>query len=102
MLEHACGYKHVYRALVGGRGGVVAINEIRRVLSDLVQDELPAIQDGGVVSRELVVQFVVGTFLTVLTWLLERKSKLTPSQADVIFRSLVINGIGPSMTSPST
>ena len=101
MFEHACGYKHVYKALVGGRGGVVAVNEIRRVLSELVQDELSGIWEDGAVSRELAVQFIVSTFLTVLTWMLERKPKLTPSQADLMFRHLAIGGIGSTIGSMS-
>jgi AcrR family transcriptional regulator len=101
MFEHACGYKHVYRALVGGRGGIVAVNEIRRVLSDLVKAELPAIQEGKI-PRELAVNFVVGAFLTVLTWLLERKPQLSAQQADMMFRRLVINGIGSSLKIPDT
>jgi AcrR family transcriptional regulator len=94
MFEHACGYRHVFRALSGSRGGVVAVNEIRRVLSDLVKDELPAAPDDSPVTRELAICFVVGTFLTVLTWLLERKPKLTPAEADQMFRYLVLHGIG--------
>ena len=94
LFEHACGYKHVYRALAGNRGGLVAINEIRRVLSELVKDELPPRPSDNPVARELAVRFVVGTFLTVLTWLLERKPKLTPAEADKMFRHLVLKGIG--------
>ncbi|HEX7966897.1 MAG TPA: TetR/AcrR family transcriptional regulator [Stellaceae bacterium] len=101
MFEHACRYKQVYRALVGGRGGTVAVNEIRRVLADLVQDELRGAWDDKAVSRELAVEFVVSTFLTVLTWLLPRASKLTPLEADQMFRHLVIAGIGSSIGSTS-
>lgn len=97
MFDHACRYKHVYRALVGSRGGVVVVNQIRRVLSDLVKEELPTIRDAKV-SRELAVDFVVGTFLTVLTWLLERKPKASPQEANAMFRHLVINGIGSLTT----
>jgi hypothetical protein len=32
MFEHASAYTDIYRALVGGRGGGVAVNEIRRIL----------------------------------------------------------------------
>jgi AcrR family transcriptional regulator len=96
LFEHASGYTDVYRALVGGRGGAVAVNEIRRILSELVRKELPAAQDDGAVSRELVVQFVVGAFLTVLTWWLERKPGLPPPQVDAMFRRLALNGVGPS------
>lgn len=95
MLEHAYRYKDVYRALVGRRGGVIALNEIRNVLSGVVREELSATRDDGSVSRELTEQFVVGAFLTVLAWWLERRPKLTPTQVDVMFRGLVIRGVGP-------
>jgi AcrR family transcriptional regulator len=97
MFEHACAYGEVYRAMVGGRGGVIASQEIRRALSEMVKQELSAFQDDSVVSRELALQFVVSTFLTVLTWCLEKKPKLTPSQIDAMFRRLVISGIGRSI-----
>jgi AcrR family transcriptional regulator len=102
MFEHACAYKHVYRALMGGRGSMVAINEMRRVLSDLVRDELSAVRHDSAVARELVVQFVVGAFLTVLTWCLEREPRLPPAELDAMFRRLVIGGIGPSMHTVSS
>src|SRR5258708_27298206 len=95
MFEHAGEYKQVYRALVGGRGGLVAVNEIRQILSELVRKELSGTLDDDAVPRDVRVQFIVGTFLTILTWWLERKPRLTASQVDVMFRRLVINGIGP-------
>jgi AcrR family transcriptional regulator len=94
MFEHAAGYKEVYRALVGGRGGAVAINEIRRVLTDAVQKEIAVLRDDRVVPRDFLVQFVVGGFLTTLTWWLERRPGLAPSEVDAMFRRLVLSGIG--------
>jgi AcrR family transcriptional regulator len=100
MFEHVVVYTDVYLALVGGRGGVVAISELRKVLSEFVGKELSAARDDAV-SRELVVQFVVGALMTVLTWWLERRPGLTPSQADAMFRRLVLNGIGPLLRAKS-
>lgn len=101
MFEHAVGYADVYLALVGGDGGVVAISELRKVLSEFVRKELSAARDDSAVSRELVVQFVVGALMTVLTWWLERRPGLTPSQADAMFRRLVLHGVGPSIRTKS-
>jgi AcrR family transcriptional regulator len=95
MFEHASGYTDIYRALVGGRGGVVAVNEIRRILSEMVKKELSDLEHDDTVPQEVRIQFVVGAFLTVLTWWLERRPRLTPSQVDTIFRRLVLEGIGP-------
>jgi hypothetical protein len=71
----------VYRAPVGGRGGVVAVNEIRRILSEIVKKELSGVRQDETVPQEVRIQFVVGAFLTVLTWWLERRPKLTPSRS---------------------
>lgn len=94
MFEHACAYRDVYRAMLGGQGSIIAINEIRRVLSELVREELPALEDDGAVPRELMLQFVVGTFLTTLTWCLEKRPKMAPSEVNSMFRRLISRGIG--------
>jgi AcrR family transcriptional regulator len=101
MFEHASGYTDIYRALVGGRGGVVAVNEIRRILSEMVKKELSDLEHDDTVPQEVRIQFVVSAFLTVLTWWLERRPRLTPSQVDTIFRRLVIKGIGPQIQATS-
>jgi AcrR family transcriptional regulator len=96
LFQHADGYKDVYRALVSGRGGAVAVSEIRRVLSDFVKEELSVTKLNGAVPLELALQFIVSAFLAVLTWWLERKPELTPPEVDRMFRRLVISGIGSS------
>jgi AcrR family transcriptional regulator len=95
MFEHAARYTDHYRTLVGGRGGVVADNEIRQILSELVREEFPATPADEAVPREFIVQFVVSAFVTALSWWLERKPKLQPSQVDGMFRRLVLGGIAP-------
>lgn len=97
MFEHACAYREIYRAMLGGRGSTVAIDEIRRVLAELVKEDLSRVGDDGAVPRELLMQFVVDTFVTVLRWCLERKPKVTSSEVDAVFRHLVISGIGASI-----
>lgn len=54
MFEHAHNHIDLYRALVGGRGGTVALETIRGILSDLVRLELAAAGGNGEdVPREL-------------------------------------------------
>src|SRR5260370_6047850 len=53
MFEHACAYRDVYRAMLGGRGGVVAVHEIRRGLSEVVKEESSLFPDVGAVARGL-------------------------------------------------
>lgn len=98
MFEHAREHKHHYRALVGGRGGTVALGTIRKILSDLVRNELAATIDRNSVDatpRELVIQYVVGAFMAVLTWWLDGGAKLSPEEIDKMFRRLATKGIRP-------
>lgn len=79
MFEHACAYRDIYRAMLGGQGSIIAINEIRGVLAELVKEDLSKVREDVAVPRELMLQFVVDTFLTSLAWCLEKRPKLAPS-----------------------
>ena len=70
MFEHARDHIDLYRALVGSRGGTVSLGQIRQILSDLVRNELAATvgkNSADAIPRELVVQYVVGAFMAVMT-----------------------------------
>ncbi len=95
MFEHARDHIDLYRSLVGSRGGTVALETIRVILSDLVRQELAAAGGNGEdVPRELVVQFLVGAYMAVLTWWLDRGANPSPSHMDAMFRHLATQGIG--------
>ncbi|MDB5606246.1 MAG: Transcriptional regulator [Bradyrhizobium sp.] len=91
MFEHARDHRDHYRALVGGRGGTVSLGTIRQILSDLVRDELAAAvhkKSEDTIPRELVVQYVVGAYMAVLTWWLDGGAKLPAQRIDAMFRRL--------------
>ena len=89
MFEHAREHLEHYRALVGRRGGTVALNTIRDILTELVRREF-----GRGEAREITVQYVVGAYLAVLTWWLDGGARLPPQQIDAMFRQLAFDGIG--------
>jgi AcrR family transcriptional regulator len=96
MFEHARDHVDLYKALVGGRGGAIALGAIRQILSDLVSSELAASTGGksaDVVSRELAVQYIVGAFMAVMTWWLDGGAKLPPRRIDGMFRRLATHGM---------
>ena len=99
MFEHARDHIDLYRALAGSRGGMVALGTIRQILSDLVRGALtanPAKSTSDALPRELVVQYVVGAFMAVLTWWLDGGAKLPPHRIDAMFRRLVSDGAMPT------
>jgi AcrR family transcriptional regulator len=96
MFEHARKHIDAYRALIGTRGGEVALGAIREILSDLLRRELA--QDAGTktvdaMPRELAIQIAVGAFMTVLTWWLDNGAKLPPHHIDAMFRRLATEGL---------
>src|SRR6266481_4625992 len=93
MFEHARDHVDQYRALIGGRGGTVSLGQIRQILSDLVRHEFATNNSADTVPRELVVQYVVGAYMAVLTWWLDGGAKLPPKEMAAMFRRLVTEGI---------
>src|SRR5258708_30086247 len=71
MFEHARDHKNHYRALVGGRGGTISLGVIRRILSDLVRNEVVAAVDKDsreAIPRRLIVPYGVGAFMAGLAF----------------------------------
>jgi AcrR family transcriptional regulator len=97
MFEHARDHIDLYRALVGGRGGTVSLGQIRQILSDLVRNEFATIGKNSAdsIPRELIVQYVVGAYMAVLTWWLDGGAKMPPKRIDAMFRRLATEGITP-------
>lgn len=96
MLEHARGHLDRHRALVGSDGSSVVLATVRQTLSDLVRDELAAVEvedSAHAIPRDLVVHYVVGAFMDVLTWWLDGGAKLPPEKIDAMFRRLATEGI---------
>jgi len=97
MFEHARDHIDLYGALVGGRGGAIALGTIRQILSDLVRNELVATADksADAIPRELAVQYVVGALMAVMTWWLDGGAKQPPQRVDAMFRRLATEGVMP-------
>jgi AcrR family transcriptional regulator len=96
MFEHAREHRDLHRALAGG--GAIAVEAVREIVSDVVREELAAAAHGksvGAIPRELVVQFVVGAFMAVVAWWLDRGAELPAEEIERMFRRLATEGITP-------
>jgi AcrR family transcriptional regulator len=95
MFEHARDHMDIYRALVGNKGGAIALDTIRQTLCDFVRAELATAkgQDADGVPREFVVQHIVGAYMAVLTWWLDGGARLSPARMDEFFQRLMSKGI---------
>ena len=93
MFQHARSHMHIYRVLKGSRGADVALKAIRRILSDLARNERVMAALKGATEREVAIQHVVGAFMSVLIWWLERGAIEPPDRIDAIFNRLASLGM---------
>jgi AcrR family transcriptional regulator len=94
MFEHARDHLDLYRALAGGGGGG-AIEDIRRMISEVLRAELPVEASSAVAAppREFAVRFLAGAFMSVLTWWLDGGAKETPEEMDMMFQRLAADSL---------
>lgn len=101
LLQHAREHRALYRALVRNRGGAIGLNAIRRVVADLVREELDTGPDGKPpddVAHEVTVQYLVGAYMSVLTWWLDGGAKLPAERVDALFRRLANSGVAQELS----
>lgn len=98
LFEHAHEQRDLLRALLGRRGGTVVHHRIRKVLTDLVRDELePRAGAGAVVSLDIAVDSVVGAYLALLSRWVDDGEPRSPYEMDLAFRRLLVPGVVASL-----
>lgn len=95
MFEHADEYRNVYYALLHTKGWPLFRQRLQEILQELIRRECKAeIQKlrkaDSEVPVDLFVHYLTSAFLSVLTWWLDRRSRLAPKQINEVFRSLVL------------
>ena len=93
MTTHLYEQRVIFHALMRGQGGPIFLEMIRDVLCEIVRKELPASSQGEALEREVAVQFVVGGYITVVTWWLRSGAKQDPSKVEAAFRKIATSGL---------
>lgn len=92
FFEHAREHLDLYRALVSKGGAATTLAMMRQIVADLLRREL-ASAGSGETPREAAVQFLVGSFMSLLVWWLDGGAKVHPKQMDAVFRRLATEGV---------
>lgn len=93
FFEHVREYRDVLRALLANENGPLVTRKIKRLLADVVENDLRAQKaEGGpgTLPREAVVQFTVDALVSVLLWWFDRRPTMLPAEADRLFRRLML------------
>jgi AcrR family transcriptional regulator len=96
MTDHLRERRQLFRALMRGRAGPIIVEQIRQAVCELVRAELTAAARASgddVRFIEVAVQFVVGAYMSVVVWWLERGCKERPEEIDRSFRELAVGGL---------
>jgi AcrR family transcriptional regulator len=93
FFEHVHEYRDVLHALLANPCGPVVVRKMKRLLADVVRNELgaikPQIRTEGI-PRDAVIQFTVDALFSVLLWGFEQSPELSPADGDAIFRRLTL------------
>ena len=105
LFEHAARNRQLYRALIGNRGGGIVMRQAQRDLTGLFREHL---QQAAAQHRlqpsvpvEIVVQYAVGSLLTLLTWWLDNDLPYSPAEMSRAFQRLSHDGIPRALIDPS-
>jgi AcrR family transcriptional regulator len=97
LFRHFGSGKRLFKAVAGGQSGALARRETIQRLEQLAQAELLRVQAGRKLDAfkvEIVVRFLVGTFIGFMDWWMREENEHMPAeQVDHAFRSLVLPGV---------
>jgi AcrR family transcriptional regulator len=93
MTAHLYEQRVIFHALMRGQGGPIFLEMIRDVLCEIVRKELPATTASDALEREVAVQFIVGGYITVVTWWLRSGARQEPDAVEAAFRAIASSGL---------
>jgi AcrR family transcriptional regulator len=96
IFTHAQSHRPLFKAMFGRQGGEVVVRQLRKLLTDLANQQIRAVARQGVhleVSQEALVQWAVSSFLALLTWWLDQDIPLSAEEIDGVLWKLASPGI---------
>lgn len=93
LLQHAHKHREVFPAMVGKRGGTAIQHVLRKLLTDLMREEVSAMSSGRApaqIPQEATIEFLSSGLFGLLVWWLNGRMRLSPEEMNEIFRRLAI------------
>jgi AcrR family transcriptional regulator len=93
MLAHVNEHRHLFRAMAGKRSGAAVQNVLRKLVIDLVRDDLRVMVErvgSHSAITDAVVQFIAGGLFGMLMWWLGGKARLSVEELNTSFRRFAI------------
>ena len=101
LFRHFGSGKRLFKAVAGGQSGALARRETTQRIEDLARAELSRLKAPRKLDPfrlEMLVRFLVGTFIGFMDWWRrEENDQLPAEQVDHAFRSLVLPGVANAL-----
>ncbi len=95
ILEHVRDYRRLHRGPIGGRGTRVAVEALRRSVTDMIRAEAGDSSSESAFERDFRTRYLVGAFMEVLICWVDRGARETPEQVEELFQALSKRGAMP-------
>ena len=104
LFRHVHDEQRLARALFGSTGGGAVLRQVEQILAGVIRGELadlfgadppPRMPEGAILA------YVVGAYLSLLTWWVNTEAPISPEQMDRIFQTLVTPSIRAATTPPN-
>ena len=94
LFRHAGTYRKVYKAMVGKRSGNVFLTQLHGYVEGALRDQLqPQAAYEESADVELIVQYVTGALLSLLTWWLDANCPTTAEHMEACFTTMTMPAI---------
>ena len=95
FFRHVDSHRKLYRAVVGRESGFIVDRQMRRLLVELVRDEITSSDQAKAKQpwADMVSQYVVGALMSMVTWWLDFNVKLSAEEIDKTFRQMTLPAI---------
>lgn len=86
VFEHVAAHRALYPNVMRGRGGAIFDSEMRGIVLQLVRTDLGT--TGRKAGDDAAAHFLVGAFMEVLFWWVEKRPSLAPREIEGRFQAL--------------
>jgi hypothetical protein len=104
LFQHVQRNYRICRVLLSPRSGAIVEPHMRRILTELVREEITASVPPGVasaVSLDVVAHYTVSAFLGLLTWWIDQQMLCSAEEIDRQLRALTMPGIAAALGLPA-
>lgn len=100
VFEHAASHSRIWRAIVGREGGTIVINELHRMLLNLIRGEVRSLlprRGRPTIPADVVSEYAVSALQGLLVWWLDDGMRYPAAEIDRMFRALTAPGMIAAM-----